>query len=70
MYKFFGHFQFLNSSGCSHKAETHAVVISVKRAVFDVFDFETRVEIVKNPLFIVHAIFTILDTKLTYNKKV
>ena len=37
--------------------------------IYNVFDFETRVEIVKNPLSIVHAIFTILGEKLTYNIK-
>ena len=37
--------------------------------MYNLFDFETRVEMVKNPLSIVHAIFTILGEKLTYNKK-
>ena len=32
MYKFFGHFQFLNSSGCSYKAEIQAIVISGERS--------------------------------------
>ena len=37
----------------------------------NLFDFETRVEIVqKSFVYIVHAIFTILGEKQTYNVKV
>ena len=43
---------------------------SVDISIANLFDFETRVEMVKCALSIVHAILTILGEKLTYNKKV
>ena len=48
MNKFCRHFQFSNSSGCSHKADQCKKSFQL---IYNVFDFETRVEVVKNPVY-------------------
>ena len=73
MYKFFGHFQFLNSSGCSYKAEIQAIVISGERSSSSYVICLTLKRDLKWSkilcLYIVQAIFKILGEKLTSNRK-